>query len=433
MSSWVNRTVLSGSSVDANGTNSHTCTFTPATSGNLLIAVVAGGVTFTTPSGWTLVQSAINNAGLYVFSKTASASESSFNTTHNGTNYAIKAVVYEFYAGSATIGTPGTAVGQTTGSTVTGPNATGLSGTYTRFATRSINLGTGVTGSTSCTWTTPSVEDYDDYISGNGSTDGIGLTIAYDDGATGSSFTPSSTLAVSASNGESVSFALSIVPPPKWVNRTALSGSSVNANGTNSHTCTFTPATSGNLLVAVVAGSVTFTTPSGWTLRQSGVTNAALYLFTKTASAGEPSFSTTHNGSNYPIMGVVYEFAAGSSYLGGNVATNTTTTSSLPVVSSLTGTYSRFGARAWSMNLTNSSASCAWTTPTVEDYDASVPEAASADGIFLTVAYDDNITSSTFTQASTTSLNNVTGGGEAISFALSVTPPTTPLPWLRFN
>src|SRR6478752_3702729 len=101
MSSWVNRTVLSGSSVDPNGTTSHTCTFTAATSGNFLVAVVAGGVTSTTPSGWTLVTSAINNAGLYVFTKTASASESSFTTTHNGSNYPILGVVYEFYAGSA--------------------------------------------------------------------------------------------------------------------------------------------------------------------------------------------------------------------------------------------------------------------------------------------------------------------------------------------
>ncbi|TAH34086.1 hypothetical protein EYC59_03760 [Candidatus Saccharibacteria bacterium] len=96
MGQWVNRTVLSGSSVDRNGTNSHTCTFTAATSGNFLLAIIAGSVTSTTPSGWTLVQSVVNQAGLYVFSKTVSSDESSFSTTHNGSNWPIEGVVYEF-------------------------------------------------------------------------------------------------------------------------------------------------------------------------------------------------------------------------------------------------------------------------------------------------------------------------------------------------
>lgn len=214
MPSWVNRTILSGSSIDRNGTNSHTCTFTPATSGNLLIAVVAGGVTSTTPSGWTLVQSAVNFCGLYVFSKTASASESSFSTTHNSTNYPIEGIVYEYYTGSAIIGTPGTATGQARNTSVTGPNATGLSGTYTSFAARAFNLGTGAGSIASCAWTTPSSEDYDAYIDGNLSTDGIELTIAYDDSSTGSSFTPSSVLSVNTGiTGEGVSFALSVAAP----------------------------------------------------------------------------------------------------------------------------------------------------------------------------------------------------------------------------
>ena len=40
MSSWVNHTVLAGSSINSNGTSSHTCTFTAATAGNLLVAIV---------------------------------------------------------------------------------------------------------------------------------------------------------------------------------------------------------------------------------------------------------------------------------------------------------------------------------------------------------------------------------------------------------
>lgn len=60
MAAWINRTELSGSSIDPNGTITHTCTFTAAASGNLLVAIIAGAVISTTPSGWTLVNSAIN-------------------------------------------------------------------------------------------------------------------------------------------------------------------------------------------------------------------------------------------------------------------------------------------------------------------------------------------------------------------------------------
>jgi len=210
MSSWVNRTVLSGASIAANGTNAHTCTFTAAGGGDLLIAVVAGAVTFTTPTGWALEGSAINDTGLYVFSKTASASESSFSTTHNGSNYAILGVVYEFFAGSAVIGNAGTDNNQS--ATATGPDTNSLTGTYSRFAVRSWNM-TGTSSTAAAAWTLPSIEDYDTYVPNSGSTDGVALTIAYDDNVTGASFTPSSTYSItssSAPDGQAVSFGLSL-------------------------------------------------------------------------------------------------------------------------------------------------------------------------------------------------------------------------------
>lgn len=212
MSSWVNRTILSGSSTDRNGTNSHTCTFTPATSGNLLVAIVAGGVTFTTPIGWTRSVFAVNFSGIYSFTKTASEGESSFTTTHNGSDYPILGVVYEFYAGSSLLSTSNT-TGQARNTTVTGPQVTGLSSMYTQFAARSWCLGTG-SSSGSCTWTLPSIEDYDDFTS-PASTDGIVLSIAYDDRQTASSFNPSSTLTTDDNKaGEGIAFALSITAPP---------------------------------------------------------------------------------------------------------------------------------------------------------------------------------------------------------------------------
>lgn len=428
MSSWVTRTVLSGSSVNQNGTNSHTCTFTAATAGNLLVAVVAGGVTSTTPSGWTLVTSAVGYSGIYLFTKTASSGESSFSTTHNSSNYEIKGVVYEFPAGTSVVGS-NSATGQSYGPTATGPSVSSLTGTYSRFSARSYAMDN--TNSTwDVDWTLPFVEDYDTFVPNSGSTDGVSLTIAYDDAQTASSFNPSATKTqtnVSIPSGEGISFALYI---PAWRQRTVLSGSSINANGTTSHTCTFTAATSGNFLVAIVAGAVTFTTPGGWTLLTYSVGNGGLYVFTKTASSSESSFSTTHNASNYPIKGVVYEFVTGTSAIGSNSTTGMTETATGPQVSSLTGTYTRFSARGWVMANTNSSSSTVWTLPSVEDYDDYAPDGgASNDGIALTIAYDDNSTGSSFNPSSTMTATNTGGSGEGVSFALNVASDPPLISW----
>jgi hypothetical protein len=224
---------------------------------------------------------------------------------------------------------------------------------------------------------------------------------------------------------------------PQWVNRTVLSGSSVDKNGTNSHTCTFTAATSGNFLVAVVSGSVTFTTPAGWTNTASTVGNSGLYAFTKTASAAESSFSTTHNDSNYPIRGVVYEFYAGTSVQNSNSANSQSSSGTVngPAVSSLSGTYSRFAARSQSLGVDpTDTASCAWTLPTTEDYDTYFAKVTGEpeSGIFLTIAYDDFQTGSSFTPSSAMTSDDV-GTTEAVAFALTVaSPPTTiPLAWVQ--
>jgi hypothetical protein len=112
-----------------------------------------------------------------------------------------------------------------------------------------------------------------------------------------------------------------------WLNHVTIAAP---RNGTTSHTCdptnatgggtvvtgsTFTP-TSGRLLVVVCYGAVTFTTPSGWTLPTSGsaVNNGGLYVFYRTAAGSDP-FTTTQNGSNYPVVFDIYEFATGSTFV----------------------------------------------------------------------------------------------------------------------
>jgi hypothetical protein len=223
---------------------------------------------------------------------------------------------------------------------------------------------------------------------------------------------------------------------PLWVNRTVLSGSSVDENGTTKHTCTFTTATQGNYLVAVVAGAVTFTTPAGWTLIDSAISNAAIYLFVKTAAGGESSFETTHNASNFLIKGVVYEFMAGTTIIGSandnSQAYNSGETG--PQVSSLTGTYSRFSARCLNLENSNSTFSTAWTLPTVEDYDSGSPF-DSNDGVGLTIAYDDGSTGASFDPSSNiSSSNNSNPNGQGIAFALSIkTTRETPIAEYSFD
>lgn len=209
MTSWVNRSVYSG---PRNGTTSHTVSFTAATAGNFLIAVVAGSVTSSTPTGWASVQSAVQNAGIYVFSKIASNGESSFSTTHNSSNYPILVVIYEFPADSSVVGTAGTGTGYGAGAQ-TGPACTGLPSTqYVRFAAECRNLN-DPSYTASMAWTLPSVEDYDAYVAKDTSlgTDGIALSIALNEGSSGASFTPSWNRTFSGIvSGEGVSWAIEL-------------------------------------------------------------------------------------------------------------------------------------------------------------------------------------------------------------------------------
>lgn len=205
---WQNRSVLAGGSVDPNGTNSHTCTFTPAVNGNLLVAMVAAAVTSSTPAGWSLLVSAVNHTGLYVFTKTASSGESSFTTTHNASNYAMRGIVYEFPAGTTALGSNSQI--NAGGGAISGPSVIGLSGTYTAFAARAHGL-TLPSGSGEVTWTTPTTKEYEDFVGSNGN-DGIGLSVAYQAGVTGSSFSSAYNVTwdnTAIDTGEAAAFALS--------------------------------------------------------------------------------------------------------------------------------------------------------------------------------------------------------------------------------
>lgn len=208
-----------------------------------------------------------------------------------------------------------------------------------------------------------------------------------------------------------------------WLRRSVLSGASSDRNGTNSHTCTFTPATAGSLLVAVVAGPVTFSTPAGWSVVGSAVNNGGLYVFAKVATAAEDTFTTTHNGANHPILGVVYEYPAGSTIQAASSSINNLVNSPLvsPTVAGLVGPFTRFGVTGQVQTSGAAPPSTtAWTTPTIEDYDAAAPFAAT-DGIALSIAYDDNVPGASFAEAATLT-SNVGITHERVAFALTAVP-----------
>lgn len=204
-----------------------------------------------------------------------------------------------------------------------------------------------------------------------------------------------------------------------WLNRTVLSGSSVDPNGTASHTCTFTPAASGSLLVATITGGVTSTMPAGWSLLASAIHFNGLYVFTKVASAGEDAFTTTHNGTDFPIRGIVYEFPGSTTVLGSNAGTVGEGDISEPSVMGLAGTYAAFAVRSHSLTTTSGTWEIAWTTPATEDYEASFGGAGN--GLALAVAYQEAMTDAVFSPAYHVTWENTGASmGEGVVFALMV-------------
>lgn len=210
----------------------------------------------------------------------------------------------------------------------------------------------------------------------------------------------------------------------QWVNRSLIQAP---RNGTTSHTVSFTPATSGNLLVCVAEGAVTSTTPTGWTLPANGsaVNNTGLYVWYKTATASESSFSTTHNGSNYPAAFVVYEFLAGSAFVKSATANNLATGAANPALTGLTGTNLTFGAIGVDDTASNAYVSTAWsgTGSPVEDVDLAVADSGT-DGYGLSVAYVESNTATSFQPTGAATQTGTAVTKEALTFAVNVVAPS---------
>lgn len=220
----------------------------------------------------------------------------------------------------------------------------------------------------------------------------------------------------------------------KWLNHVAVAAP---RNGSTTHTVSpssgvvvagtaFTPS-AGNLLVCVVEGAVTSSTPTGWTLPSGGsaVNNTGLYVWHRVA-AGADTFSTTHNGSNYPVVFDIYEFPAGSAFLAAASAVGVSAASGAgPSLSGLTAA-ANFRAGVVGQTVSNGLApgSFTWSVGT-EAVDTTTPYDVN-DGYTYSLTYAEDLTGATWSAAAT----GANGGNtERLVFAVSVPaePSTNPL------
>lgn len=211
----------------------------------------------------------------------------------------------------------------------------------------------------------------------------------------------------------------------KWINHVTIDGP---RNATSTHTVNpasgtvltgtlFTP-TAGNLLVCVADGAVTSTTPTGWTLPAGGsaINNCGLYVWYRTATGGD-TFTTTHNGSNYPVGFDIYEFPAGSTFTGCVSATGVAYNGGAgPTLSGLTGTNLLCAASSQGLPGTTPVSTATWSDGT-EAVDAGAAGAAT-DGYSYSLTYLEDSTLTSWSAAATLTLNSVTV--ERFVFAVAV-------------
>jgi len=217
----------------------------------------------------------------------------------------------------------------------------------------------------------------------------------------------------------------------KWINRAVFkmprNGATTRTVNTSSPTnltagAAFTPE-AGSLLVAVVYGGVTTTTPAGWTLPSGGsaVQNGGLYVFHR-VSDGTGTITFTHNADNYPVLVAVYEFAAGSSFVKAAMAVGVTYGGANPALAGLTGTNVVMAVKARTVPDADPYA-YAWTAPTVEDFD--VLEAfVATDGYSASLGYVEGFTGASWTPIATNAVPS--GSYETITFAILATEYTAP-------
>jgi len=195
-------------------------------------------------------------------------------------------------------------------------------------------------------------------------------------------------------------------------------------NGSAGHTIDFTAdgdgpftPTEGRVLVLLADGPVTHDAP-GWVQQLAPVQSGELAVFTRTAQAGDTDVTLTHNGSGFPICWTVFEFPAGSVYVGGtgeNLVTDV-----MPTLSGLPGTaVCVIAARGRNAGDPTSTATTEWSDGFVEVADVVVP-LDGTDGTSFTVARRADVidTASTPTAVTTVS-GSFAPDRQAVVFAVA--------------
>jgi hypothetical protein len=221
------------------------------------------------------------------------------------------------------------------------------------------------------------------------------------------------------------------VTEPPWLNK---SGGVAARNGTTSRTITFstdgdapfTP-TNGSLLVFLCFGGVTHTVSvGGWTEQLSPVNSGELSVFTVTA-ASHTTIAITHNGSNYPVNWLAYEFASGSTWTNGTgQSVADVDNQTWPALGSLPGTDQVvIAARGQAQGPTGGPPAGTWSAPWVEDYKQSTAHNGATDGCWMHVGRQINVTATSVTPTSTYSSTNTVNNIQQVVFALNVVQAST--------
>ena len=303
MTLWLNRATVqySGStgSVTINpasgGTLLSGTRFTP-TAGRLLVALVSGGITATTPSGWTLPTggSAVGNSGLYLFTKTAAGSDT-LTTTNNGAGYPGFVDFFEFEEGSifvSSVAATGVA------NAASGPTVTGLGGTL--LCVQTCAMATfGALGSAS--YSHGSGTEVDDiFIDFDGSHTGIVTSSLYVDGVTATTWAgPTATCTSSANTQERLSWAVYVSTSATALTATSLAAAGSTTNTSPYTTASISPAANSLLIAAISATGTSVATPtiSGlsltWNLITADQVGTGKYLAIYSAQCGASPGSGT--------------------------------------------------------------------------------------------------------------------------------------------
>ena len=216
MSKWIQKTVIP----KLGAGTSLAVAFTPAAAGNVLLLAAASGSVLGDPSGWTLVRSAVKDSALSLWTKTATAGESTVTIPVNTAGWSVMAVVYEFPPGTSVL-----AAAEQTDHAVGGVAVTGLTGLA---ATAKLLMHfAAIPGDSpalptlgSLTWAGGVVTDEYEAIAGGAAGDAQSMFVGYLEDSTATSWAPTNYLSGDAglhyrSERVTVAFTVGAAPEPE--------------------------------------------------------------------------------------------------------------------------------------------------------------------------------------------------------------------------